>query len=105
MCGIAGIASPHLGDTLECRAARMAELQFHRGPDDGGVMLFDECGEPFAVALASRRLSILDLSPAGHQPMSNEDGSVWTVFNGEIYNFVRLRSKLESRGHHFRSRT
>jgi asparagine synthase (glutamine-hydrolysing) len=83
----------------------MAELQFHRGPDDGGVMLFDECGAPFAVALASRRLSILDLSPAGHQPMSNEDGSVWTVFNGEIYNFVRLRSELESRGHHFRSRT
>lgn len=69
----------------------------HRGPDDRGFYCRTN------VALGHRRLSILDLSPAGHQPMCNEDGTVWVVFNGEIYNYKALRSELESKGHTFRS--
>ena len=57
------------------------------------------------VALGHRRLSIVDLSPAGHQPMSNEDGTVWITFNGEIYNHAELRAELEAKGHRFRSHT
>lgn len=71
----------------------------HRGPDDRGVMVEDGC------ALGHARLSIIDLSAAGHQPMSNEDGSLWLVFNGEIYNFEELRAELVAKGHVFRSNT
>lgn len=100
MCGIAGVAyrdkdRPVHRQTLE----RMSQRLLHRGPDDGG--LWNAPG----VGLAHRRLSIIDLSSAGHQPMSNEDGSVWMVFNGEIYNFRELRSGLIQRGHEFRSKT
>ncbi len=70
-----------------------------RGPDDAGL----QCGPGFA--LGHRRLSIIDLSPAGHQPMENEDGLVVITFNGEIYNFADLRPALEAAGHRFRSRT
>ena len=55
--------------------------------------------------LSHRRLSIIDLSPAGHQPMTNEDGTVWIVFNGEIYNFLELRGQLVAAGHQFHSKT
>lgn len=79
----------------------MASALTHRGPDDSGSCYF----QAQRVALGFRRLSILDPSPAGHQPMSNEDGSVWLVFNGEIYNHRELRRGLERRGHRFRSRT
>lgn len=73
----------------------------HRGPDDEGVYV-----DPQAKAgLGHRRLSIIDLSPAGHQPMSNEDESIWIVLNGEIYNFLEIRKDLEQRGHVFRSHT
>ena len=77
----------------------MASVINHRGPDDEGIYVKGNVG------LAHKRLSILDLSPAGHQPMSNEDGSIWIVFNGEIYNFLDLRDDLQKRGHTFRSRT
>lgn len=76
----------------------MSECLRHRGPDDHGVYVNGHVG------LAHRRLSVLDLSPAGRQPMSNEDGKVWIIFNGEIYNFRELRNGLRSR-HVFRSRT
>jgi asparagine synthase (glutamine-hydrolysing) len=82
-------------DVLE----RMNRVLAHRGPDDAGIM----CAGP--VGLAHRRLSIIDVSPAGHQPMTNEDGTIWIVFNGEIYNFQDLRPDLERRGHRFRSRS
>ncbi len=78
---------------------RMNTVQAHRGPDDAGIY----CQGP--VGLAHRRLSIIDLSPAARQPMSNEDGSVWIVFNGEIYNFRELRRGLEEAGHRFRSQS
>lgn len=76
----------------------MSECLRHRGPDDHGVYVNGHVG------LAHRRLSVLDLTPAGRQPMSNEDGKVWIIFNGEIYNFRELRNGLQSR-HVFRSRT
>lgn len=78
---------------------RMRDRLVHRGPDDAGLWVDGE------VALAHRRLSILDLSPAGRQPMANEDGSVMLVFNGEIYNFQALTEELRGRGHTFHSET
>lgn len=77
----------------------MADAIAHRGPDDEGLLVLPQ------VALAHRRLSIIDLSPAGRQPMSNEDGTVFVVFNGEIYNHRVLRRDLEARGHRFKSGT
>jgi asparagine synthase (glutamine-hydrolysing) len=75
------------------RIAAMRDSMRHRGPDDAGLRVDG------SVALAHRRLSILDLSPLGHQPMSNEDGTVWIVFNGEIYNYLELAQELKARGH------
>lgn len=104
MCGICGIVD---GDGRlapdEALVGRMAATLAHRGPDDRGVLVL--AGGPPAVALGHARLSIIDLSPAGHQPMSNEDGSVHLVCNGEIFNFEELRAGLEGRGHRFASRT
>jgi asparagine synthase (glutamine-hydrolysing) len=73
----------------------------HRGPDDGGVECFPEAG----LALGHRRLSILDLSPRGRQPMANEDGAVWISFNGEIYNYRELKQSLDPARHVFQSET
>ncbi len=97
MCGICGAAWTDRGDALSgASLALMMDRLVHRGPDDSGTHL-----DPFA-ALGFRRLSILDLA-GGHQPLSNEDGTIWTVFNGEIYNFPALRHRLEARGHTLRS--
>ena len=97
MCGIAGIHSwdglPSQSETVAAMTARLAR----RGPD--GVGLHSEPG----IALGHRRLSIIDLSERGSQPMSNEDGTVWLTCNGEIYNYRELRRQLESRGHRFSS--
>ena len=79
----------------------MTSLISHRGPDDGGTYIASTA----QVGLGNRRLSIIDLSPAGHMPMSNEDGSIWITQNGEIYNFPELRRELEQYGHSFRSRS
>src|SRR5688500_11765652 len=85
MCGIAGIVSSQpLDGDAPARAARMRDVLDHRGPDEQGLY-----ADPFAV-LGHRRLSIVDLS-AGQQPLSNEDGAVWIVFNGEIYNHADVR--------------
>ena len=75
----------------------MNRRQIHRGPDDEGIFLEGRVG------LGHRRLSIVDLSRDARQPMSNEDGSLWMVANGEVYNYVELRQLLISRGHRFRS--
>src|SRR5215510_6686648 len=98
MCGIAGIVSD-TGGSLESRLGPMIDAQAHRGPDAWGVWSDDLC------ALGHRRLSIIDLSEAGRQPMANADGGVLITFNGEIYNFQQLRRELESLGHNFRTRT
>jgi asparagine synthase (glutamine-hydrolysing) len=98
MCGIAGILSldgrPVAAEDIRSMCAAIA----HRGPDDDGFFVRAEVG------LGMRRLSIIDLH-TGHQPLSNEDGSVWVVFNGEIYNFQSLRQTLISRGHKLATRT
>lgn len=99
MCGIVGLASRDgTGIDLEQLVA-MRDTMVHRGPDDEGLWRSDDG----RVALGHRRLSIIDLSPAGRAPMSNEDGTVHVTFNGEIYNHERLRVELEQRGHVFRS--
>ncbi|MGQ0644871.1 MAG: asparagine synthase (glutamine-hydrolyzing) [Elusimicrobiota bacterium] len=97
MCGIAGVQyfdpdRPVSPDLLSAMNDRI----LHRGPDDAGQGLFG------SVGLAMRRLAVIDLE-AGRQPMRNEDGTVWTVFNGEIYNFRELRSELQATGHVFRT--
>ena len=100
MCGINGLANWGNAEIL----ARMTHVQTHRGPDDSG--LWDRCfPDGGYIGLGSRRLAILDLSPGGHMPMSNEDGSLWITYNGEIYNFAELRRELEGKGHRFRSHT
>ncbi len=94
MCGISGAAWTDVGRVLsEEDLAAMMDRMVHRGPDDSGVYRDGH------AALGFRRLSIVDLA-GGHQPLSNEDGTVWTVFNGEIYNFPALRQRLEARGAH-----
>ncbi|HEY6349379.1 MAG TPA: asparagine synthase (glutamine-hydrolyzing) [Candidatus Angelobacter sp.] len=99
MCGIYGEISDRPAPA-EC-----GEVIRHRGPDDAGEQVFALREPRLYVSLLHRRLSIIDLSPAGHQPMSNEDGTVWAVFNGEIYNFQELREQLIAAGHRFQSRT
>ncbi|MDZ4818033.1 MAG: asparagine synthase (glutamine-hydrolyzing) [Planctomycetota bacterium] len=99
MCGICGLVYRDPRKRPEFELLRsMANTLRHRGPDDEGVEVHGSAG------LAFRRLAIQDLSTAGHQPMSNEDKTVWIVFNGEVYNFLSLRKDLENR-HHFVSRT
>lgn len=102
MCGIAGIWNFRTGSPPDReRLERMTRTMLHRGPDDEGFHVESEN----SLGLGFRRLSIIDLSPAGHQPMANEDGTLWLVCNGEIYNFRALRQDLETRGHVFRSAT
>ncbi len=101
MCGIAGIFRPSgiVLDPDRKALARMLAGMRHRGPDGEGTH------EDRALLLGHRRLAILDLSPAASQPMPNETEDMWLSLNGEIYNFVELRSELQSLGHRFRSRT
>jgi asparagine synthase (glutamine-hydrolysing) len=101
MCGIAGVIEPETAMSFAERrevAGRMCRAIEHRGPDDEGFHIDG------GVALGMRRLSIIDLF-TGHQPISNEDGSIWIVFNGEIYNFRELRHELVARGHTFQTET
>ena len=102
MCGIAGILTTNsYSDHLEQLLVRMQKALQHRGPDDEGIYIASN----HQAGLAHTRLSILDLSSAGHQPMSTVDGRYWITFNGEIYNFQELRSCLESAGEQFSSRS
>ncbi len=99
MCGIVGIVSA--GAFEPTRLLRMNETLRHRGPDDHGVWM----SKDRSVGLAHRRLSILDLSPLGRNPMAWDDGCLWISYNGEIYNFQDLRRELETFGYQFRSNT
>jgi asparagine synthase (glutamine-hydrolysing) len=95
MCGIAGIVSAEADERIDAATIRrMCDAIVHRGPDDEGVFVKGNTG------LGMRRLSIIDLS-GGHQPIFNEDQTVWVVYNGEIYNFPELRKELVSKGHRF----
>ncbi|HEY9874069.1 MAG TPA: asparagine synthase (glutamine-hydrolyzing) [Candidatus Obscuribacterales bacterium] len=101
MCGIAGfldLSCQLESDRLQATVVQMANTLIHRGPDDGGTWVDASSG----IALGHRRLSIVDLSPQGHQPMLSANGRYAIVFNGEIYNFLELRQTLEHLGHRFR---
>ncbi len=95
MCGICGIYSFDPEDHID-RAflQRMNDALRNRGPDDGGVYVKDNVG------LGNRRLSIIDVK-GGHQPIGNEDGTVWIAYNGEVYNFQDIRKELVQKGHRF----
>jgi asparagine synthase (glutamine-hydrolysing) len=102
MCGISGFLLPHATmarGAAEARLWGMIATLRHRGPDDEGVWTDGRAG------LAHARLSIIDLSPAGHQPMASADGTAWITYNGEIYNFAEIRKELEALGYPFRSRS
>ena len=102
MCGLTGfidLARGTSADELRARVTAMADTLRHRGPDDAGVWVDESAG----IALGHRRLSILDLSPLGHQPMLSHDGRWVIVYNGEIYNHLELRHDLQQRGVQFRS--
>ena len=95
MCGITGILTPQINRE---RLEKANDLLHHRGPDDAGIFIAD------GIGLAARRLSIIDLAH-GHQPLSNEDGTIWITYNGEVMNAPALRTQLEAAGHQFRTRT
>jgi asparagine synthase (glutamine-hydrolysing) len=98
MCGIAGIvATDGLRSDDRGRLAPMRDIITHRGPDEAGIVADSHAG------LVHRRLSIVDLA-TGQQPLSNEDGTVWIVFNGEIYNHADIRPELEAAGHRYKTR-
>src|SRR5688500_15849454 len=99
MCGIVAAYRRGGGRVDRNIVVEMRDALRHRGPDDEGLRA------EWNVGLGHRRLSIVDLSAAGHQPMTNEDGTLWLVFNGEIYNYVELAQELRARGHRFHSHT
>src|SRR4030043_799609 len=126
MCGITGVYS--FKESIHPDSIRkMTESLRHRGADDEGFLAvnltsnkvvsltgidsktygprIEDFNGSANLFLGHRRLSIIDLSPSGHQPMSNEDGTLWIVHNGEVYNYIEIRNQLESLGHDFRSRT
>lgn len=99
MCGIAGILNLDGAPASHARLRAMTDAIWHRGPDGEGHFVDGPLG------LGHRRLSVIDLSPAGHQPMATPDGRYLLTYNGEIYNFQELRTELEASGHEFKSRT
>lgn len=120
MCGIAGILLDEINPAAPGWLTAMTQALYHRGPDDGGAVVFGMNGSPAVtrslgrpgepvdwkfvpakLGLGARRLAIVDLSPAGHQPMQSPDGRVWLVYNGEIYNHAALRAELAARGMSF----
>jgi asparagine synthase (glutamine-hydrolysing) len=124
MCGICGIYNFKNNKLVDLSLlGKMCDAMQHRGPDDHGYAAFQVPGSGFQVfknqnnfqlsnfnfqpnlALGHRRLGIIDLSPAGHQPMSNENGTIWISYNGEIYNYLELGQDLKSKGHIFKSKT
>src|SRR2546429_520906 len=113
MCGIVGVLRSHTAEIPSGTVGKMMADVSHRGPDDEGMVFlsassagdWQTCSEADAHwtgALGSRRLSILDLSPAGHMPMAYRN-RFWIAYNGEVYNFIEIRAELEKLGHIFRS--
>jgi len=97
MCGIVGVYNLDGKPFLLSNLVKMAEAIAHRGPDDVGFYIKD------SIALAHKRLSILDTSPRGAQPMTSKDGKWIFVFNGCIYNYLEMKQELRSKGHYFNS--
>ncbi|HWC13084.1 MAG TPA: asparagine synthase (glutamine-hydrolyzing) [Actinomycetota bacterium] len=107
MCGVAGIVGSCPRAVAEAAIRRMTSAQAHRGPDDEGTALLEVATDDQrgVVALGSRRLAIIDVTPAGHQPMTDPATGSVLAYNGEIYNFPELRGELVAKGHEFRGRT
>lgn len=108
MCGICGKIGYGQVTIEEELLEEMLKFISYRGPDDQGTYHTDQSfkkGRRVSIGLGHKRLSIIDLSSAGHQPMSNEDGSIWITYNGEIYNFKQLKNELIQKGHIFKSET
>ena len=118
MCGIAGIVNLNKGPVDNELLLRMSRSLSHRGPDDEQFCVFDtqnaECSlyrrsqQPSLegqVGFAHRRLSIIDLSSDAAQPMSDEDGRIWIIYHGEIFNYLELKGELSKQGHIFRTRS
>ena len=108
MCGICGKISIEGESVSSDLISRMMGSLVHRGPDDEGSYFKSvktNGGSNITLGLGHKRLSIIDLSPDGRQPLTNEDETLWLVFNGEIYNHPTLRQELMARGHRFRSQT
>lgn len=103
MCGICGIAYQDPNLDVDTAIAKAVEAMGHRGPDDRGVQSLSSSHS--RAVFGHNRLSIIDLSAAGHQPMSNEDGSLWITYNGEVYNYQAIREELRGLGFQFRSDT
>jgi len=99
MCGIVGVYNFDKKPVLKSQIQKMTDIMVHRGPDDEGIYIDRNFG------LGHRRLAIIDLTSAGHQPMTNEKKDIWISYNGEIYNFPVLKKELEKLGHHFKSKT
>lgn len=99
MCGIAGIIDFKNKKADKDLVEKMVSIQKHRGPDDEGLYTGDH------IALGHCRLAIIDLSSNAHQPMSNEDGTKWIIYNGEVYNYIELREELVKKGHVFKSQS
>ncbi|MBE9541078.1 MAG: asparagine synthetase B, partial [Proteobacteria bacterium] len=97
MCGIVGFISKRKFNSFKRMLPQASLSLYHRGPDDEGFFYDEEMG----IGLAHRRLSIIDLSAAGRQPMTSDDVSI--IYNGEIYNFKKIRKTLEGYGHKFKS--
>jgi asparagine synthase (glutamine-hydrolysing) len=107
MCGICGVVNLHGQPVDMAVGQRMMDLLWHRGPDDSGSLVRQAPASQTSpsIFLGHCRLKIIDLSDAARQPLANEDGTIWVIFNGEIYNFLELRHELEQCGHVFRSRS
>ena len=104
MCGICGILDYSKERASEGLISSMCRRMQHRGPDDEGIYIDDSVSN-LSLGLGHRRLKIIDLSQSGHQPMPNENKTIWIIFNGEIYNFKELRAELVNKGHVFESNT
>src|SRR5438309_893231 len=103
MCGIAGAVSFSGRRVEQVTLDQMCDAIHHRGPDDRGTLILTSGrDERVSVGLGNLRLAIIDLA-GGHQPIANEDETVWTVLNGELYNYQTLKRELEARGHRFRT--
>ncbi len=103
MCGIIGIVTNQRRECISHALQKGTDALRHRGPDDDGVEFLTAPDDPLTVAFGQRRLAILDLSTAGHQPMRHDATGNWITYNGEVFNFHEVRAALAARGHHFRS--
>ena len=101
MCRIIGLTGFKSKQRMRAHLIAMRDAMAHGGPDDAGLFIDEENN----IALGNRRLSIIDPSPLGHQPMCNDDESIWITYNGELYNFPELQRELELLGYSFRSHT